>query len=454
MAIPVDLVEKNRLPYHLDGTRTIHIITDTKRNRGVSLQEWNRDRKGVKGGFGYVWREVLVDRETIAGPPVNKRFRAVKEILKEKVPDQLLRRELKAIATFSQPEFRKHFVQSYGWFETPTALFIAMEWFENGDLTKYLKQPLPVPGAKKIAIQILEGLYHMHDQGFTHRDLKPANLLVVTTQPWQVKIADFGLSKQVLGDSTALRTEAGTQPWMAPEYFIRDPGVVFTRSVDIWSFGAVVFNMVTGQKPFQNFVDIMEYGKGRSNIPELDLVSDKAGAGEECVDFLKRTMAPKPEDRLGAYDCLKHPWLKVYRNDSDSLTRGANGSSPKSSDSLGNLTRSSQGKISEVGSDINDSSPTANWENIDQTKIDQTKIREETESTMRETTNGIVKLFVLPLTPEINEAIASDADRTALQPKRSNVTASATERSLAFQANMYFSYLMLERLRVQEFWGI
>ena len=106
MAIPVDLVEKNRLPYYLDGTRTIHIITDTKRNHGVSLQEWNRDRKGVKGGFGYVWREVLVDRETIAGPPVNKRFRAVKKILKEKVPDQLLRRELKAIANFSQPEVR------------------------------------------------------------------------------------------------------------------------------------------------------------------------------------------------------------------------------------------------------------------------------------------------------------------------------------------------------------
>jgi calcium/calmodulin-dependent protein kinase I len=54
-----------------------------------------------------------------------------------------------------------------------------MEYLEKGDLTNYLKTPLPVLEAKQIAVQILEGLYHMHDQGFTHRDLKPA-----VSNPW------------------------------------------------------------------------------------------------------------------------------------------------------------------------------------------------------------------------------------------------------------------------------
>ena len=132
------------------------------------------------------------------------------------------------------------------------------------------------------------------------------NLLVVTTQPWQVKIADFGLCKQVLGDSTALRTNNGTPIWKAPEYlFLDDLEVKLTKAVDIWSFGAIVFNMLTGKRPFPTLVDIYAYKDGRNNLLEADLDSDKFGT--ECVDFLKRTIAPKSEHRLEAYACLRHP---------------------------------------------------------------------------------------------------------------------------------------------------
>lgn len=64
-------------------------------------------------------------------------------------------------------------MEAYGWYETDSMLFIAMEYLPKGDLLKHLTKPLPVLEAKSIAVQILEGLYHMHDAEFTHRDLKP-----------------------------------------------------------------------------------------------------------------------------------------------------------------------------------------------------------------------------------------------------------------------------------------
>lgn len=64
-------------------------------------------------------------------------------------------------------------MQSYGWFEGPKAVYITMEYIVNGDLENYLTHPIVEQEAKTIAFQLVEGLQHMHINGFTHRDLKP-----------------------------------------------------------------------------------------------------------------------------------------------------------------------------------------------------------------------------------------------------------------------------------------
>ena len=61
-----------------------------------------------------------------------------------------------------------------GWYEEPETLFIAMEYFDEGDLTKHIGTPLPQETVRIISKQILEGLTVMHQHGITHRDLKPA----------------------------------------------------------------------------------------------------------------------------------------------------------------------------------------------------------------------------------------------------------------------------------------
>jgi hypothetical protein len=65
------------------------------------------------------------------------------------------------------------FVKSFGWYESEDSVFIAMEYLEHGDLRKFLRKPFPEGEAKDIAIQLVEGLSFMHDNGFAHRDLKP-----------------------------------------------------------------------------------------------------------------------------------------------------------------------------------------------------------------------------------------------------------------------------------------
>lgn len=64
-------------------------------------------------------------------------------------------------------------MKSYGWFQYVDAIYIAMEYVEYGDLEKHLENPIPEDEARLITRQLAEGLYHLHENGFTHRDLKP-----------------------------------------------------------------------------------------------------------------------------------------------------------------------------------------------------------------------------------------------------------------------------------------
>lgn len=72
-------------------------------------------------------------------------------------------------------QYRRCFVQLFGWYENDDAIFIAMEYFKHSDLDQYLysEPPLPESDAQQITFQVLEGLYFMHENSYSHRDLKP-----------------------------------------------------------------------------------------------------------------------------------------------------------------------------------------------------------------------------------------------------------------------------------------
>ena len=168
-------------------------------------------------------------------------------------------REAQVLASLNHPNI----AAIYGLEESNGASALVMELVEGPTLAERLARPEPCRSKTpcRLCRQIAEALEAAHEKGITHRDLKPANVKV--TPDGMVKVLDFGLAKAAdesaaPGDPsssptlTAAATQAGiiigTAAYMAPEQ-ARGQGV--DRRADIWSFGAVLFEMLTGQRAFE-----------------------------------------------------------------------------------------------------------------------------------------------------------------------------------------------------------
>ena len=165
-------------------------------------------------------------------------------------------REAKVLASLNHP----HIAAIYGLEEDGGVRALVMELVEGPTLAGAIESRLPLEEALGIARQISEALEYAHERGVIHRDLKPANLKL--TSEGNIKILDFGLAKALSGDAasgepdtsptlTAMATRTGillgTAAYMAPE---QAKGKTVDRRADIWAFGVVLFEMLTGHRLF------------------------------------------------------------------------------------------------------------------------------------------------------------------------------------------------------------
>jgi len=130
--------------------------------------------------------------------------------------------------------------------------FISMAYIEGQSLNQKIKAgSLEIDEALAVANQVARGLQKAHEKGIIHRDIKPANIML--TEEDQVKIMDFGLAKLSWGvDLTKTATIMGTVAYMSPE---QARGEQVDYRTDIWSFGAMLYEMLTGERPFKTTHD-------------------------------------------------------------------------------------------------------------------------------------------------------------------------------------------------------
>ena len=125
--------------------------------------------------------------------------------------------------------------------------FIAMEFVKGRELRDFFEsgQRFPMPEVVRIMTEMLDALDHAHSQGVVHRDMKPANLILLDNG--RVKVADFGIARVEASELTQTGTIMGTPSYMSPEQFMGHP--VDGRS-DLFSCGVILYQLLTGEKPF------------------------------------------------------------------------------------------------------------------------------------------------------------------------------------------------------------
>lgn len=173
-------------------------------------------------------------------------------------------------------------------------LFLVMTCYEGETLTARIRRgPLPLNEASNVAIQVAAGLSRAHEFGIVHRDIKPGNLFV--TKFDEVKILDFGLAKLRGGDlsETAPGSTFGTVRYMSPE---QSAGAPVDYRSDIWSLGVVMYEMITGLRPFDGenpeavfYVILHEEPKPLAELrPEIP---------DHLADLVERMLAKSPQAR-------------------------------------------------------------------------------------------------------------------------------------------------------------
>ena len=252
------------------------------------------------GGMGEVYRA----RDTRLGRDV-----AIKLLPDSFVsdPDRLARfeREARTLASLNHPNI----AQIYGMEERA----LVMELVAGDDLSALIARgPMPVPEALAIARQIADALETAHEQGIVHRDLKPANVKVKADGT--VKVLDFGLAKALAvgpddaghqsnsansptltSHGTQLGVILGTAAYMAPE---QARGKPVDRRADVWAFGLVVFEMLTGRRAFEG--DEVSDVLAAVLRQELDFTQLPAATPSSVRRLLKRCLERDPRKRLSS----------------------------------------------------------------------------------------------------------------------------------------------------------
>jgi len=196
--------------------------------------------------------------------------------------------------------------------------YFFMDYVKGSSLDAVIKKeaPLPIERVMEIAGNILSALEVIHKNNIVHRDLKPANIMI-EAETGSAILIDFGIAKDsTVSKLTVTGAMLGTPVYMAPEQFMDSSNVA--PVTDIYSFGMVIYEMLTGETPVKkgnNFFEIMNWHRKKTLPP----ITEKAPTLPEGLNMiLSRAMAKDPNNR---YKSAKEFMASLERVDQHSLTR-------------------------------------------------------------------------------------------------------------------------------------
>jgi len=243
-----------------------------------------------RGAMGVVYRghDAAIDRQ-VAIKTIHRR------LLQEEVEGEewlaRFRREVRAAGRCLHPNIVTVF--EYG--EEGGSPYIVMEYVQGRELRDYLqdRQPLSLATAVAVIVQVLQALGHAHACGVVHRDIKPGNIILLADG--HVKVTDFGIARlDTISGLTQGGMVVGTPGYMAPEQF---RGEEADRRADLYAAGVVLFELLTGVRPFSGrgaselMYQVLNEPPRRASVlnPRLPLELDAV---------LERALAKAPADRF------------------------------------------------------------------------------------------------------------------------------------------------------------
>ncbi|OAF68393.1 hypothetical protein A3Q56_03828, partial [Intoshia linei] len=197
--------------------------------------------------------------------------------------------EKRILAIQNKPSF---LVNLYACFQTNDRLYYVMEFVNGGDLMHKIqiegrfKEPIAVFYIAEVVI----ALFFLHSRGIIYRDLKLDNIMLDCEG--HVKLTDFGMCKENITDSNTTTTFCGTPDYIAPEIILYQP---YNKSVDFWSLGVLIYEMLTGMAPFEgDDEDDLFYHISNNNVTYHQKFMSK-----EAISICKALLVRNPSKRLG-----------------------------------------------------------------------------------------------------------------------------------------------------------
>ncbi len=255
---------------------------------GQTISHYRILEKLGEGGMGVVYKA----EDLRLGRTVALKFLGSHLLQNEEAKKRFVR-EAKAVAALDHPNI----CTLYEIDEIEGGAFMAMAYLEGQTLAARIAEgPLPLPTAIEIAKQVAKGLQEAHSKGISHRDVKPSNVCLLQTGSNELlaKILDFGLARGI-GQTMLTREDAtvGTVAYMSPE---QTQGSGVDHRTDIWALGVMLYEMVTGQRPFRADYEKAVIYSITCEEPE-PLTGLRTGVPMQLEWIVGKALAKKPENR-------------------------------------------------------------------------------------------------------------------------------------------------------------